>query len=238
MLSQCKRVAGPVDVVVLDGNYCNGTVMGAAVRQDVAVVCRPKSPKQRKEKRKAFAKADFRYDSEQDVYICPAHQQMRAFGKGRKGSSSFIRYAASISQCKSCPLRGQCLLRGQRRRTIDRFETDEFREALLISNSHSQTSMWMKRRKAMIEPVFSELRELQGLVRFRRRGLAGAQVEFALHATAHNIRRMIVLLARRAGGSSLLAGIRSLFLLALAMLLLPVRIVPVALDRRMEAVAA
>ena len=45
----------------------------------------------------------------------------------------------------------------------------------------------------MVEPVFSVLGQLQGLKRFRRRGLAGARLEFALHVMAYNLSRVVAL---------------------------------------------
>ena len=47
-------------------------------------------------------------------------------------------------------------------------------------------------RKAMVEPVFSALRERQGLNRFRRRGLRGVRLEFRLHLMAYNLGRALV----------------------------------------------
>ena len=45
----------------------------------------------------------------------------------------------------------------------------------------------------MVEPVFSALRQQQGLTRFRRRGLAGVKREFALHVLAYNVARAVSL---------------------------------------------
>lgn len=42
----------------------------------------------------------------------------------------------------------------------------------------------------MVEPVFSALRQQQGLSRFRRPGLAGVKREFSLHALASNLARV------------------------------------------------
>ena len=49
------------------------------------------------------------------------------------------------------------------------------------------------RRRAMVEPVFAELRQRQGLTRFLRRGLAGVRLEFALHCLAYNLKRALSL---------------------------------------------
>lgn len=45
----------------------------------------------------------------------------------------------------------------------------------------------------MVEPVFSALRQQQGLSRFRRRGLGGVKREFALHVLAYNMARAVAL---------------------------------------------
>jgi transposase len=47
-----------------------------------------------------------------------------------------------------------------------------------------------RRRAVTVEPVFGHLKDRIGLRRFSRRGLAAARHEFALAATAHNIRRL------------------------------------------------
>jgi hypothetical protein len=52
-----------------------------------------------------------------------------------------------------------------------------------------------RQHQAMVDPVFSILKQRQGLTRFRRRGLAGVRREFGLHVMAYNLRRAV---ARRA----------------------------------------
>ena len=44
-----------------------------------------------------------------------------------------------------------------------------------------------RQRAAIVEPVFARLRAA-GLNRFRRRGLRGVRLEFALACVAHNVR--------------------------------------------------
>lgn len=50
-----------------------------------------------------------------------------------------------------------------------------------------------RQRKSWVEPVFSEMKGVQRLTRFLRFGLAGVSLEFALHAMAHNLRRLTAL---------------------------------------------
>jgi transposase len=48
----------------------------------------------------------------------------------------------------------------------------------------------IRRRKAIVEPVFGVLKQQRGMRQFRRRGLAAAQVEWTLATTAYNLTRM------------------------------------------------
>jgi IS5 family transposase len=46
------------------------------------------------------------------------------------------------------------------------------------------------RRKAIIEPVFGQMKVRQNAGQLRLRGLVGAQGEWALHAICHNLRKL------------------------------------------------
>src|SRR6266852_5875212 len=50
----------------------------------------------------------------------------------------------------------------------------------------------LRRRGAIIEPLWADLRERQRLTRFHRRGLAKIKLEFALHCAAYNLRKVAV----------------------------------------------
>ena len=46
------------------------------------------------------------------------------------------------------------------------------------------------RRKAIIEPVFGQMKVKQNTGHLRLRGIDGAQGEFTLHAICHNLRKL------------------------------------------------
>jgi len=48
-----------------------------------------------------------------------------------------------------------------------------------------------RRRKTIVEPCFAELKERQGLQRFRRRGMRAVRAEFALHCIAFNLKKAV-----------------------------------------------
>ena len=47
-----------------------------------------------------------------------------------------------------------------------------------------------QRRGVLVEPVFGQVKETQGLRRFMRRGLGAAQSEWSLVATTHNLLKL------------------------------------------------
>ena len=61
----------------------------------------------------------------------------------------------------------------------------------LLQLSQPAARAQYRRRPALVEPCFAELRERQGLKRFHRRGLAGVRVEFALHCIAFNLKKAV-----------------------------------------------
>ena len=97
------------------------------------------------------------------------------------------------SACQNCVRRGECTTAKAGRR-IRRVEGDEAKEALREVMQHPQAQKDFGQRQAMVEPVFSHLRLLQGLTRFRRRGLSGVKREFALHVLAYNLSRAVAAL--------------------------------------------
>jgi len=63
------------------------------------------------------------------------------------------------------------------------------KEAMHIVMQQPGAQKRYRQRQAMVEPVYAELKHIQGLLRFRRMGLAAVRLEFYLHACAHNLRR-------------------------------------------------
>jgi hypothetical protein len=68
-----------------------------------------------------------------------------------------------------------------------RYVGEKFREWMAALLEHPLARARHRRRKAIVEPYFAELRKRQGLKRFHRRGLAAVRVEFALHCMAFKL---------------------------------------------------
>jgi len=65
---------------------------------------------------------------------------------------------------------------------------EKIRELMVELMNHPAARARYRRRQTIIEPCFAELKERQGLRRFRRRGMRAVRAEFALHCIAFNLK--------------------------------------------------
>ena len=68
---------------------------------------------------------------------------------------------------------------------------DDAKDALRQVMQHPKAKKSFSKRKAMVEPVFAYLRDIQGLNRFCRKGLEKVKLEFGLHLLAYNLSRAV-----------------------------------------------
>ena len=194
LLRQAKRINGGVKQLLLDAGFFLGKVMETALEEGVEDLLCPEGAtrggSRKKKSSKGFAKSAFHYDEQSDCYECPAGEKLVPVGQSHDDGKRFTRYGGA--PCQHCELRDQCTS-NPRGRTVKRYEDDEIKDALRGVMRHPAAQREYSRRKGMVEPVFSELKGIQGLQRFRRRGLDKVRLEFALHATAHNLRRLVAL---------------------------------------------
>ena len=157
----------------------------------VSLLCPPR-PSTTDKAKGLYHKNLFTYDAEQDVYYCPAGQRLQRISHINASVRSREQTVYACNACEGCPQRIACT-RSVRGRRIKHYPEDEARLALQQIMTHPGAQAVFRQRKAMVEPVFSALRQQQGLSRFRRRGLAGVKREFSLHALAYNLARAVAL---------------------------------------------
>ncbi|HEY5603839.1 MAG TPA: transposase, partial [Gammaproteobacteria bacterium] len=192
MLAQSAASSGEaVADLLLDAGYFSAPLLAACVARNINLLC-PEGQVAGQPKRsdKYFPKGQFVYDEYRDAYQCPQQQWLTPLDRyrGNDRQPGYVRYATPM--CRDCPVQAQCT-RGQRR-AIKRYAGDELKDALRGVMQQPPAQAFYVKRQAMVEPVFSALRERQGLNRFRRRGLAGVRREFALPILAYNLGRAVV----------------------------------------------
>lgn len=147
-----------------------------------------------KKKKAAFAfhRDQLHYNDKEDYYVCPMGQRMDKVSEGKKITKSGYKQTYSkyrAKNCTGCPIRGVCF-KGKNDRVIERNHLLEHykqkaREDLLSEIGQAK----LKKRTADVEPVFAHVKHNRNFKRFTHRGLDKVELEFGLHALAHNIRK-------------------------------------------------
>ncbi len=140
----------------------------------------------------SFSRADFRYDEDDDVYICPAGKPLRTSGTIVNDEQQL--YRGATADCRSCPLKPRCCPKEPVRkipRSIYEAARDVAR-SLFGTEAYAQS----RRDRKKVEMQFAHLKRILRLDRLRLRGPRGARDEFLLAATAQNLRKLAKLLIR------------------------------------------
>jgi transposase len=192
------QALGPVHTALFDAGYFSEGVIRATAARGIELL----SPEGQsvgtdwnKHADTRFPKSRFTYSADEDVYRCPGQQTLTRCGQYRGNATAPAYTVYGTLACRNCPLQSRCT-RSETGRKIKRYAIDTAKDALRNKLSQEEHRRRYRRRQGMVEPVFSHLRGRQRLYRFRRRGLAGVRVEFALHAMAYNVSRVLALAAR------------------------------------------
>ena len=138
-----------------------------------------------------FARADFVYKKDRDLYICPAGKELKTSGNVVDGG--VIKYMAKRTDCARCPLKPQCTTGQERRLSRDvNQEARDYTHALMDTDAYVVSRAERKK----IETLFGEAKANLALTRLRLRGIAGARDEFLLTAIVQNLKRLAATVAR------------------------------------------
>lgn len=131
-------------------------------------------------------RADFCYDEERDVYICPQGKILKTTGKIYSDNS--VRYRARTKDCKTCPIKDRCCPNTPQRK-IPRDAHEGIREHV---RGLAETPGFKRSRdeRKKVEMAFAHMKRIFKLDRLRLRGLTGARDEVLLTATAQNLRKL------------------------------------------------
>jgi transposase len=138
-----------------------------------------------------FGRADFVFDRERNVYVCPAGKLLTNNGLIDQGR--ILPYRASMYDCERCELKPRCTTANARKvsRDIDEDVRDHVR-----SLANTEAFQQSRRERKKVEMRFAHMKRILRLDRLRLRGLSGVRDEVLLTATAQNLRRVAKLVCR------------------------------------------
>jgi transposase len=137
-----------------------------------------------------FDKSEFEYDSERDIYRCPAGQILHRRRTQNKDSKAF--YSCDRGVCGRCRLRGKCISSTDvdALRQVTRFDTPYVELAQAACESAVGKRL-LKKRQTCMEGLFGQAKSQHGLARARLRGLVKMQMQALLTAMVLNIKKLL-----------------------------------------------
>ncbi len=135
-----------------------------------------------------FARQDFRYVADDDVYICPADERLAFHYENEENGLTLRRYWTN--ECQHCTIKHRCTTGKERR--ITRWEhehlLDEVQERL---DQHPEK---MRQRRETVEHPFGTIKMWMGSTHFLMKRLRNVRTEMALHVLAYNLKRVMNIL--------------------------------------------
>lgn len=179
------------EAVVLDAGYMTTTLCkGLETRKIHGVIGRTRTG------RKGYLpKSKYRYDPQEDVYLCPQGQALRYRTTTREGYNEYI---SDPSICAGCPLRPKCTQSSSGQKSISRHVWAKSKEQVERNGKSSSGKALYARRKETVEPSFGDAKELHGFRYCRCRGREAVQEQSLMTATVQNIKKIANLLEARA----------------------------------------
>jgi transposase len=147
-----------------------------------------------------FAKELFRYDPDEDVYVCPGGATLHPRYEGKVRDNRKIEYC-NRAACKGCALKPRCT--GTLYRRVSRLQNEAVLDRM-AARLDARPDI-LDRRRESVEHPFGTIKQWTNQGAFLMRRLANVRGEFSLTVLAYNIKRAITLV----GVPGLIAAVRA-----------------------------
>ena len=155
----------------------------------------PRFQDKRRERRKRvdrFTLVDFKYNEDNDNYVCPNGKTLKLQVKKTEADGVFYRrYVADANDCRGCELKARCIRgRNGKRRSLNvpvGRVPGNLTEAMAAKVDSEKGRKIYPLRLAIVEPVFANIRTHKGMNRFTLRGKIKVNVQWLLYCMVHNM---------------------------------------------------
>lgn len=143
--------------------------------------------------------ANFKYDKENDIYICPQQATLKSNGNWYTKNRGKHREEIQVKQyktkeCKNCPVKTLCT-KNKDGRILERSEYSEYIEQNR-KNMDANPGLY-KRRQAIVEHPYGTIKRQWGFnYIITKKGMARASADVGIITTVYNLRRLINILGQ------------------------------------------
>jgi len=138
-----------------------------------------------------FGKPDFVYLEQENVYRCPAGEDL--IYRYTSVEDGLTLHSYWSSNCQTCALHDQCTTGKERR--VRRWEHEAVVEAM--ERRLDRTPEAMRIRRQTVEHPFGTLKAWMGSTHFQMKTLKNVRTEASLHILAYNFKRLVAILGVR-----------------------------------------
>ena len=189
MAKKAKEALGVDELdVVADRGYFSSQQILECSQADVTVTL-PKPMTTGMQAKGQFGKPDFRYVSDDDVYICPACQTLSFMSHKRQADGPNLR-RYTTEACTHCALRTRCT--SSTHRVITRWEHEHLLDD--VQRRLDENPQAMRQRRETVEHPFGTIKMRLGATHFLMKRLKNVRTEIALSILAYNLTRVINIL--------------------------------------------
>nr|ADI87769.1 transposase [uncultured Nitrospirae bacterium MY4-5C]ADI87781.1 transposase [uncultured Nitrospirae bacterium MY4-5C]ADI87791.1 transposase [uncultured Nitrospirae bacterium MY4-5C] len=192
-VKQANEVLGSnCETVCADSGYSNTETLKEVLEEGIVVVVPSQRQALHEPKELPFSKDKFKYDEENNQYICPENKILK-YSHYSKGKGHYLYRMQCPSNCINCRYFGECT-DSKRGRAIIRLKHEKIREEVETIYLTPEGQEIYKKRKEKVELPFGHIkRNLNGWA-FLLRGLKGVNAEMAILSTCFNISRMVTII--------------------------------------------
>lgn len=195
MMSQTKKVLQVDEITGLaDSGYYDSKQLKACEDDDITTYV----PKQKRaNKAGQIVRDDFSYNPAEDCYYCPEQKPLlKKSAAIRDNGKKMHKYQSSKQDCNNCPVRGKCLGKKSKTRTLYRWEHED----VLVRNKQrlEEHPEVIGQRGSMVEHPFGTIKHRAGMHHFLMRGLEKCQGEFSLMVMSYNLTRVLNIIGLKA----------------------------------------
>ena len=181
---KAKEALGVEELEVLaDTGYFSSIEIEKCIENGIT----PYVAKQKTKEEDKFSKDKFKYDKEQDIYICPKNKEL-GFKRIATGKNDLKYKQYRCEDCCDCKHNGICA-ESKKGRTIKRWEKEELLEEMESRMLREKEKY--KKRQSTVEPVFGIIKRSMGHCYMLMKGIPKVNTEIGLSSLAYNMKRAI-----------------------------------------------
>ncbi|WP_453990053.1 IS1182 family transposase [Bacillus nitroreducens] len=188
---QILRFNFNVEAVALDSGYLTNPICkGLSDRKIFGVIAH----RRYQPTKGLFPKWKFKYNKENDIYVCPNSEELTYRSTTREG---YREYKSDPKKCSTCPLLEQCTRSQNKQKVVTRHVWEDHKDKVRLNRLSPEGKILYKFRKETVERSFADSKELHGLRYCRLRGIKNASEQVLLTAACQNMKKIANHLAKQ-----------------------------------------